>query len=118
MTLTWPAPPDWLAIATSPAGRRGPAIVAVEVSAKPSTKLTMPLQFGPMNRSPPARAISTMRRCAAAPSGVPVSPKPAENTVANGTPRRTQSSSAAGTAVAGSTMPTWSGACGTSASAG
>ena len=61
MTLICPAPPDWLTTPMSPTGRRSPLMAEVEVSAKASTKLTMPLQFGPMNRRPPARAMATAR---------------------------------------------------------
>src|SRR6185436_4552957 len=94
MTFTCPAPPDWLTTAMSPAGRRAPRIDAVDVKAKASTKLTRPLQFGPMKRRPPARAMPIARCCRALPSSVPVSAKPAENTVANGAFTFTQSSSA------------------------
>src|SRR3546814_1106586 len=92
MTLPCPAPPDWLTTAMSPAGRRAPWIVAVDVSAKPSTKLIMPLQFGPISLTPPSRASRTIRCCMARTASVPSSPKHDENTVAYGTPRAAQSS--------------------------
>ena len=85
-------------MAMSPAGRRAPRITAVEVMATRSTKFTMPLQLGPMKRTPPARASAAARACSAAPSALPVSAKPEEKTVANWTPARAHCSSASGTA--------------------
>jgi len=87
------------------AGRRSPRIVAVDVRANLSTKFTRPLQFGPMKRVPPERAIFTLFSWSSIPSLLPVSANPDVNIVTNGTVRLAHSSSAPGTAAAGRTMP-------------
>ncbi len=66
-------------------------------------KPTAPMQFGPINRRPPARARATVSACSAAPSS-PVSANPEDAMIATLIPAATQSSTAAGTRSAETTM--------------
>lgn len=80
---------------------------ALFVIGTPSVTFTRPRQFGPISRSPPSRAMATMRSCLVRPSA-PSSAKPALKRVATFTPFATQPAMASGTAADGTMMKAWS----------
>src|SRR5437867_8849329 len=90
--------PDWLDIATDPAGGQAGAKVASRLTA--GSVLTTPMQLGPTMRIPRPRTNRASSFWAAAPSD-PVSAKPAEITTTALTPRSAHSDTVIGTTAAG-----------------
>ncbi len=86
-----PSAPLWLENAMGPAGGKTGENDALSRIA--GSVLTRPMQFGPIIRTPAARALSRSRASCARPCS-PVSPKPALMTMTAGTPFAMQSSSA------------------------
>jgi hypothetical protein len=99
--------PLWLMKATFP----GRAMEAAKVALKPSAGDITPRQLGPMMRMPPRCASARISCSIAAPPG-PVSLKPAEMMMADGTPFAVHSRITPGTHAAGVTMTARSGVSG------
>ncbi len=99
--------PLWLRKATLP----GRAMPAAKVAFSFAVGAMTPRQFGPMMRIPAFRAVARMSCSSATPSG-PTSLNPAEMMTTCFTPASAHSRTMAGTEVAGVTITTNSGICG------
>ena len=90
-----------------PAGNSGSSMMVLAVSASDGLIPMIPMQFGPIRRTPPARAISTISSCRARPFS-PTSAKLAVKMVAMEAPISAQSRMMSGTVCGGVMIRTWS----------
>ena len=104
-----PTAPLWLRMVT-PEKADSTLLMRVKEATSPARASRKPMQFGPISRMPAPRAMATISRCMAAPSG-PASAKPELSTTAARAPASADWRTAATTPAAGTATMARSGAC-------